>query len=387
MDNPTQNEHIEQLWQDLKEGESWHIEFKDYNFEKLSEDKCVDEWKRDLSHEFAAIGSRGGRIYIGIANNGEVNGIKGSHQIWQEKLFERCLGNIKPKIIWKSYLFNVPSSKLDLIKIEITKGEPIYYVQGKPYIREGTKSHPAEPEEVKGRFKEYFSKDIPVGKVGKDEQNEEKSQIISWIFHTILDILIITNLYQEKQVNPQLDVLKYEVEKTRNDIENNLSNIKKIFGEESDYWKKLELISSEILSAMNIQFMIDGGKSWNKWLEHIKKINQITSELLDLLKTDINIEIKDLEQQKVFVKEKLLRWLDSIDDYHLNNFVYDGSDYSRLLLRLYFLQLVKLGEIEVQEYRNVAEKIEKLSWARTNVGYQNIIESIPVLKEEIKKLK
>ncbi|MCK5491431.1 MAG: hypothetical protein KAI67_06360, partial [Candidatus Pacebacteria bacterium] len=157
--------------------------------------------------------------------------------------------------------------------------------------------------------------------------------------------------------------------------------------EESDYWKKLELISSEILSAMNIQFMIDGGKSWNKWLEHIKKINQITSELLDLLKTDINIEIKDLEQQKVFVKEKLLRWLDSIDDYHLNNFVYDGSDYSRLLLRLYFLQLVKLGEIEVQEYRNVAEKIEKLSWARTNVGYQNIIESIPVLKEEIKKLK
>src|SRR5260370_21845390 len=90
-------ELVAQLEQDLVEGESWHIEFKDYAHTQLSEAKVVDEWKDDLSHELAALASIGGKIYIGISDDGTVKGIDGSHQMWQEKLFERASGKVKPK--------------------------------------------------------------------------------------------------------------------------------------------------------------------------------------------------------------------------------------------------------------------------------------------------
>src|SRR6266702_1182743 len=117
-----------QLQQDLAEGESWHIEFKDYDH-KLLDTKIADSWKDDLSHELAAFASIGGKVYIGISDDGTVKGISGSHQLWQEKLIERAVGRIKPKINWKSYYFTDPTTGLNLIRIDVLEDEPIYYVQ------------------------------------------------------------------------------------------------------------------------------------------------------------------------------------------------------------------------------------------------------------------
>src|SRR5260370_35620881 len=82
-------ELADQLQQDLAEGESWHIEFKEYDYRRLDE-KIAASWKDDLSDELAAFASIGGKIYIGIGDDGTVNGIWGSQQIWQENLFERA---------------------------------------------------------------------------------------------------------------------------------------------------------------------------------------------------------------------------------------------------------------------------------------------------------
>src|SRR6266536_5950620 len=92
-------ELADQLQLDLAEGESWHIEFKDYDHMQLDVAKKVDSWKDELAHELAALASVGGKVYIGIDDNGTVKGIGGSHQTWQEKLFERAVGKIKPRSI------------------------------------------------------------------------------------------------------------------------------------------------------------------------------------------------------------------------------------------------------------------------------------------------
>src|SRR5436309_6437730 len=110
-------ELIAQLQRDLAEGESWHIEFKAYDYIHL--EAKADSWKDDLSHELAALASIGGKVYIGISDDGIVKGISGSHQTWHEKLFERAVGRIKPKVNWKSYPFTDPATGLRLIRLDV----------------------------------------------------------------------------------------------------------------------------------------------------------------------------------------------------------------------------------------------------------------------------
>src|SRR5437879_750878 len=198
-------ELVAQLQLDLAEGESWHIEFKAYDHMQLYVKEVVDSWKDDLSDELAAFASIGGKIYIGINDDGTVKGIGGSHQTWQEKLFERAVGRIKPKVNWKSYHFADPATGLSLVRIDVLEGEPIYYVMRRPYIREGTTSRPAEPEEVKARFQEYFANReliLPITLEHPKNDNQEQAATISWITSVLMNILSSLNLYEQKVVIP-----------------------------------------------------------------------------------------------------------------------------------------------------------------------------------------
>jgi hypothetical protein len=378
----TSEELSAQLKRDLAEGESWHIEFKAYNFAQLAAQG--DGWKDDLAHEFAALGSVGGKIYIGVDDNGVVLGVNGgSHQQWQERLFERTAGKIKPRVNWKSYPIDNDSKSNKVIMIELLEGEPLYYVGGKPYVREGTKSRPAEPEDVKARFKKYFeSTQALVATDTEDPKKSEQSEVVSWITNTLISLLVAMNLYEQKDVNPQLDRLKSELEITQTTIDAQLGTIKRAFGKESSYYKSMELIYQEILAATSIQFMIDGGRSWNAWKEHLKKIHSTATELLSDIKSSITITIEGLEEQEEDARDETLRWLDSIGD-SLSKFVYEAGDYVRTLLRLHHLLWLTREHKKAEPYKQVADEIEKLSWARTNTDYMEIDEAIPELRQKL----
>ena len=373
-----------QLHLDLAEGESWHIEFKAYDHMQL--DAKASSWKDDLSDALAALASIGGKIYIGISDDGTVKGIGGSHQTWQEKLFERAVGRIKPKINWKSYPFVDPTTGLSLIRIDVLEGEPIYYVQGKPYIRDGTKSRPAEPEEIKARFKDYFANRepiLPTEPERPENDNTEQAAIVSWITSVLFNILSSLNLYEQKEVDPQLERLKIDLESSRDTIESNLNKVKGLLGEKSNYYQALESISSEILAATKVRFFMDGGKSWSEWLTHLKKVHDTSSELLSTIRSSVSITVKDLDEQEEDVRDNAIRWLNSIDDFSLNKFIYEANGYVHMLLRMHFLLWLSKNEQKANQYKEIADEIEKLSWARDNVGYWQIKEAIPELQQKL----
>lgn len=273
------------------------MEFKEYTLAGLNDTKTADSWKTDLAHELAAMASTGGRIYIGIADNGDLKGISGKEQDWREKLFKRALGHITPKINWKSHVIVEPKNKLKLIVIDLPEGEPIYYHGGKPYIRDGTDSRQATPEEVKRRLAK------------KEEAANRKSDLMSWVSGTLLDIFTALNLYEDKIVNPQRDVLKVQLGSIREAIESKLGDVAREFGADSEYHKSLEAISTEILAALNVTMLIDGGKSWNEWLSYLKKVDETSHKLLDAIQKNIPIEIEGLENLTSDVQGKTVRWL------------------------------------------------------------------------------
>jgi hypothetical protein len=378
-------ELADQLQQDLAEGESWHIEFKEYDYRRLDE-KIAASWKDDLSDELAAFASIDGKIYIGISDDGTVNGIGGSHQIWQEKMFERAMGRIKPKVNWKSSYFVDLATGLSLIRLDVLESEPIYYVQGKPYIREGATSRPAEPEEVKARYKEHFSSREPILSAEPEHSkndNHEQVAVMTWIAYVLTNILSSLNLYEQKEVDPQLESIKRDLESSRVSIESSLNEIKRTLGEESDYYQGLESIYNEILAAIKVRFYLDGGSSWSEWLSHLKKIHDISTDLLTNIKSNVPITIENLNAQEEDARDNIFRWLNSIDDYNLNKFTYEANRFVNMLLRLHFLFWLSKEEQKANQYKVIADEIERLSWARDNVGYWAIQEAIPELKQKI----
>ncbi|GHO98354.1 hypothetical protein KSF_084020 [Reticulibacter mediterranei] len=383
--NYTKKELVAQLQQDLAEGESWHIEFKDYDHTQLNT-KVADAWKDDLSHELAALASIGGKVYIGISDDGTVKGISGSHQVWQEKLFERAVGRIKPRINWKSYYFTDTTTGLILIRLDLLEGEPIYYVMSKPYIREGTRSKPAEPEEVKARFKEYFANReplLPTELERSTNDNQEQSAVVSWIVTVLTNIMSSLNLYEEKAVNPQLNRVKIELESNRDSIESNLNKVKRAFGEKSNYYQELELISSEILAATKVIFVLDGGKSWAEWLSHLKKVHDASNKLLSTIRSDASVTIEGLNEQEEDVRDTTIRWLNALDEHRLNTFTYEANQYVHMLLRLHYQFWLVKEEPKANHYKELADEIEKLSWARTFADYRKIKEALPELQQKL----
>jgi hypothetical protein len=318
---------------------------------------------------------------MGISDEGKIIGIEGKEQDWSELLFKRALGAVKPKVNWKSYPFEEHSEHKRLICLDIYKGDPVYYFQGKPYIRDGTDSRPAEPEEVKERFRQYFAAPVVV----EDGSDSHKSTAVSQVGGILIDLLIGLNLYREKDVNPALAVLRSSLESLRDQIENRLGEIRRVLGEGSDYYQALESISGEILSALKTPQMMDGGISWNKWLDHLKSIEEKAYKTFDILRSEVKIEVEGLDDQRWDTQLRALRWLDSIDD-ELSKFTYEADDYVRLFLRLHFILKLKNREEDAQRYKEVADELERLSWARTNTDYQDITTSIPILAQKIRLL-
>ncbi len=376
-----------QLQQDLAEGESWHIEFKEYTYAQLAEK--ANDWKDALAEEFAALASIGGKIYIGISNDGKVTSLGGgTHHAWHEMLFERAVGKVQPKVNWKSYPFTDPATGFSLIRIDVIEGEPIYYVRGKPYIRDGTTSRPAEPEEVKARFKEYFTNREPILPSARErpqDDNDERSNVISWVTTELMSILGSINLYEQKH-GDQLDRLKAELEYDGDSIESNLNNIKRTLGETSDYYQGLEAISSEILAATKVRFYVDGGKSMSEWLGHLKNVHDTASNLLSIIKSNVAIVAENLRNQEEDARDETLRWLNSIDDYSLNKFVYEANRYVGRLLRVYYLLWLSKDEDKASHYKELADKIETLSWAIGGYGYRQIQAAIPELQQKLREL-
>jgi hypothetical protein len=93
--------------------------------------------------------------------------------------------------------------------------------------------------------------------------------------------------------------------------------------------------------------------------------------------------IEGLNEQEEDIRDKITRWLHSIDDYGLSKFTYEANRYVRMLLHLHFLFWLSNDERKANYYKEIADEIEKLSWARDNVDYWRIREAIPELQQKL----
>ncbi len=191
----------QQLSQDLPEirarGEGQNMEFKREFPEQVS----------DLAKEIAAFAtSNTGTVLLGVEDNGDIVGLESMEGPQQRDALLRrlegiCNGSIKPAVT-PSVSWAIESGRI-VLAVNVPKGsEPIYYSQGKPYLRHITTSRPAEPHEVVDLLRRYLASRLEFD--GSDQS--EESAFYSDLASILVSILLWGDTpARERHVNPWLE--------------------------------------------------------------------------------------------------------------------------------------------------------------------------------------
>jgi ATP-dependent DNA helicase RecG len=108
----------------------------------------------EMGTEIAAFAtSGGGRILLGVDDDGTLVGLEAKSADAVDRLKLRAQGiikTVKPGV--KANIIVAAEDGKTVLCIQVgQQAEPVYYYEFRPYIRDGSQSRPAEPDEVKAQ--------------------------------------------------------------------------------------------------------------------------------------------------------------------------------------------------------------------------------------------
>lgn len=189
--------------EDLTSGESQTVEF----IEDFPENS------KDLGNEIAAFTtSNSGRIYLGIDDEGNIQGVRGINGINDKKnkdeYLKRIQGitreSINPPIRVEVNFLGRNGNVV--IQITVPKGEePVYYCRFIPYIRDLTSCRKATASEVKELYHRYFRRHIPM------ENSRADIGLLITTLNYLSDAILMQCDYQERFVKPDIEQMKFHL--------------------------------------------------------------------------------------------------------------------------------------------------------------------------------
>jgi hypothetical protein len=190
------------LDRDIKNGEGQELEFKER----------FPEQARDLAESIASFAtSNPGTIYIGVDDRGNIIGITEVSSINDAKAKDdyqlRIQGttqNIDPPVRVKVE-FLEKDSKI-IARVDVPKGsEPVYYVEGRAFLRDLASSRRAKSSEVKELYQKHFALMRPVAKI------DEITSYVAALTDIASDAELTLRSYKARLVNPDLTQMLYEI--------------------------------------------------------------------------------------------------------------------------------------------------------------------------------
>ena len=232
---------------------------------------------KDIIKEIVAmLNTKGGRVYIGINDDGSVCGVDNPKEII-EKISNMISDSIEPSSSFMtSFAVIKEKENKNVIKIEIVKGSnPPYYIKSKGlnekgvYVRVGSTSRPSSIEDIKNMIIE--SKNITF------ESNVSINQNLT--FEYFKSVLERQNIEFTENLEHTLGL--------RND-EDKYTNLGLILSDNSPYTIKLALYNDTSLNSFYDRKEFEGSilKQIDSVLEYFKLINKISGEIIGTERID-----------------------------------------------------------------------------------------------------
>ena len=276
MEENSQERLVRELERDLQKNEGQGLEF----IEKFPDDTI------DLAKEIASFATvNAGTIYIGVDNDGNVVGVPSIASLadikCKDELLNRIQGisqSIDPPVRVKVSF--IERGGRIVVRIDVPKGaEPVYYVTGRPYVRDVTASRLARPNEVKEFYLGYFQRTPPVKRV------DEIQSYISALLSLTSDIELTLISYEDSLINPDRDQMLYDIGVLSNAILE-MSKVKPA----EQLGIEMELVNlTRCLADLASYRSYGGRRSVDEFGAKAKTCLKMLTELTDRLKADIKI--------------------------------------------------------------------------------------------------
>lgn len=138
----------------LAAGENSRVEFK----------SSIPDQTDKLAHEIAALATRdGGTIYVGVNDAGAIVGLSDAantpegRSAFRERV-EGCARIVRPAI--EVTVRFTQLGEHTIAEVAVPNGDAVVYtVKNVPYIRSGSQSRPAEPDEVDALYRARYARD------------------------------------------------------------------------------------------------------------------------------------------------------------------------------------------------------------------------------------
>lgn len=186
-------------------GEGQHLEYM----------RAYPAQARDLAKEMAAFATAGGGlILIGVDDAGELLGLSGADDMsardaYLNRIQGLAHGKVDPPITPRVGF--ACEGQHAVLFIRVHKGsQPVYYCEGKPYVRHLTESRPAKPDEVIGRVLAWAG--VTQSDEGLQVDDKSDRHWKSCLDDILVDLLIALDETPYLPMNPGPDHLQSVLE-------------------------------------------------------------------------------------------------------------------------------------------------------------------------------
>jgi ATP-dependent DNA helicase RecG len=348
---------------------------------------------QDLGQTIAAFSSSGGgMILIGVSNGGDVIGIPDAQSAQgRDNLIRRiegvCKGPVKPAVT-PTVAFAVENRGFVLVVTVPRGSEPVYYCQGKPYVRHLTSSRPAEPHEVIDLIRRWRPDQL-----AEAADESPKKALASKLSSILSELLTLLPEIEHRNVNPWLDQihaqLRYAAEELRSLA---LSD----FAEQEGITKQLQDLAKEADAAANHKHYL-GRESYEEFLRKLRRVEDKASTMMATVveSSEITVEWAPQAVRALRLESKHLLELASRADEMarsglLTELQQEASQIGERILRLILLGLNHAPKLNIEALRSVGRTLHLMETQRVyldgGASAQNILSSIEHASEELARL-
>ena len=234
----------------------------------------------DLTREIASFAtSNQGAILVGVSDEGELVGLsEATSATGRDELVKRvgglCRGAIKPAIT-PAVKFAIEDEKVVLVLIVPKGSEPVYYSNGKPYLRHLTEARPADPHEVVEFVRDWLS----TSSVG-NEEDDELGEFYGRLANLLVEVLIYGEELGDREINPWLEMWRTQYSYIADELRS-LAATETAYSEQvSD---EIELLAKSLDAAANMRLYMGCGPELAKLVTAAtQSAREIKEKLIDV---------------------------------------------------------------------------------------------------------
>lgn len=182
----------------------------------------IPEQASDLAKEIAAFASTaGGKILLGVTDDGAFPGVAGAQErTVRDQLIERvagiCAKSIDPSVK-AEFAFAAEAERVALVITVAAGPDPLYYVSGRPYVRDQRSSRPARPGEVIERVRRFLS--APEGR-----RRDRDSAMLSGLGSILANVAITANEAGDRTADGGLELTLAALRDAAGEIRNMIAD-------------------------------------------------------------------------------------------------------------------------------------------------------------------